>query len=95
MLSPAIAQTSNDVRKIYDIVYDVVYDVAYYIVYDVVYYIVYYVVYDVVCDVTRFIQPAARLLHQPMLLPSDGASKLQLLYALILEHAPGASRLHP
>ncbi len=95
MLPPAIAQTSNDIRKIYDIVYDVVYDVAYDIVYNIVYYIVYDVVYDVICDVTRFIQPAARLLHQPTLLPSDGASKLQLLYALILERAPDASRLHP
>jgi hypothetical protein len=91
MLSPAIAQTSNDVRKIYGIVYGVVYDVAYDIVYDVVYYIIYDVVYDVVCDVTRFIRPAARLLHQPTMLPSDGASKLQLLYALILERAPEAS----
>ncbi len=74
-LCPAILQTSNDVRKIYDIVYDVVYDIVY--------------------DVTRFIQPAARLLHQPTLLPRDCASKLQLLSALILERAPAASLLHP
>ena len=67
----------------YDIVYDIVYDVVYDIVYDIVYY------------VTRFIQRAARLLHQPTLLPSDGASKLQLLSALILERALDASRLHP
>jgi hypothetical protein len=45
--------------------------------------------------VTWFIQPAARLLHQPTLLPSDGASKLQLLYALNLERAPDAYQLHP
>jgi hypothetical protein len=32
---------------------------------------------------------------QPTLLPSDGASKLQLLSALILECAPAASLLHP
>jgi hypothetical protein len=67
----------------------------YYIVYDVVY----NVVYDIVYDITRFIQPAARLLHQPTLLPScvpsDCASKLQLLSALILERAPAASLLHP
>ena len=63
----------------YDVVYDVVYDIA----------------YDIVCDVTWFIQPAARLLHQPTLLPSDGASKLQLLSALILERVPDASQLHP
>jgi hypothetical protein len=43
----------------------------------------------------QFIQPAARLLHQPLLLPSDGASKFQLLYALILERAPAKSLLHP
>jgi hypothetical protein len=60
-----------------------------------IYYILYDVVYDVVYDVTLFIQPGARLLHQPTLLPSDGASKLQLLYALILERAPTASLLHP
>jgi hypothetical protein len=34
-----------------------------------------------------FIQQAARLLHQPTLLPSDGASKLQLPSALTLERA--------
>ena len=72
-------QTSNDGTKIYDIVYDIVYDV----------------VYDIVYDVTQFIQPAARLLHQRTLLPSDGASKFQLLYALILERAPAAFLLHP
>jgi hypothetical protein len=59
-----------------------------------IYYIVYNIVYDIVYDVTWFIQPAARLLHQPTLLPSDGASKLQLLSALILECAPAASLLH-
>jgi hypothetical protein len=57
-------------------------------IYDVVYDVVYNIVYDVVYDVTWFIQPAARLLHQPTLLPSDGASKLQLLSTLILERAP-------
>jgi hypothetical protein len=67
--------------EIYDIVYDVVYDV----------------VFNVVYDVTRFIhwQPGALLLHQPTLQPSDGASKLQLLYALILECVPAASLLNP
>ena len=58
--------------------------------------ITYDIAYDIVCDVTWFIQPSARLLHQPTLLPSDGASKLQLLSALTLTHrAPDASRLHP
>ena len=60
-----------------------------------IYDILYDVVYNVVYDVTLFIQPAARLLHQPTLLPSDGASKLQLSSALTLKHAPDASRLHP
>jgi hypothetical protein len=60
-----------------------------------IYDVVYDIVYDIVYDVTRFIQPAARLLHQPTLQPSDGASKLQLLYALILERAPAASLLYP
>ena len=74
--------------EIYDIVYDIVYDIACDVVYNVVYDVVYDIVYDIVCDVIRFIQRAARLLHQPTLLPSDGASKFQLLYALILERAP-------
>ena len=68
MLSPAISQTSNDVMEIYYIVYDIVYDVVYNIVYDVVYDVVYDIVYDIVYDVTRFIQPAARLLSGKMLL---------------------------
>jgi hypothetical protein len=54
-----------------------------------------HVVYDIVYDVTWFIQPAARVLYQPTLLPSDGASKFHLLSALILECAPAASFLHP
>ncbi len=103
MLSPTILQTSNDVMKIYDIVCDVVYNIVYNIVYDVVYDFVYNIVYDIVYDVaydiiydvTQFIQLAARLLHQRTLLPSDSASKFLLLYALILEHAPAASLLHP
>ena len=36
---------------------------------------VYGIVNDIVYDVTHFIQPTARLPHQPTLLPSDGASK--------------------
>jgi hypothetical protein len=52
--------------KTYDIVYDVVYDV----------------VYDIVYDVTQFIQPVARLLNQPTLLPSDGALKFQAYYVV-------------
>ncbi len=62
-----------------------------YTIYDVVYDIV----YDIIYNVTQIIQPAARLLHQPTLLSSDGAPKFQLLYALILERAPAASLLHP
>ena len=73
--------------KIYDIVYNIVYNIVYDIVYDII--------YDVVYDVAQIIQPTARLLHQRTLLPSDGASKFQLLYALILERAPAASLLHP
>jgi hypothetical protein len=55
-------------------IYDIVYDIVYDVVYDIVYDIVYDVIYDIVCDVTR--------------LPSDSTSRLQLLYALILECAP-------
>ncbi len=80
---------------LYTMSYMTSYAMSYSDIYNVVYDIVYNIAYDIVCDVTQFIQPAARLLHQPTLLPSDCASKLQLLYALILERAPDASRLHP
>ncbi len=64
-------------------------------IYDIVYDVVYEIVYEIVYDVTRFIQPAALLLHQPTLLSSDCASRFQLLSSLILERAPAASLLHP
>ena len=62
--------------------YDIVYDIAYNLC-------IYDIVYDIVCDMT------SHSFIQPLLVPSDGASKFQLPCALILERVPCASPLHP